>query len=113
MAEIKQILVPVSDMDRAVAFYSGHFGFRLKFRDGDRYAAFDGGGITLALTAQGESLASSVTFSVQCDDVDAFLAEETCAGVQVLEPVQQGPHERRAVLADADGNPIVVYSKAG
>jgi predicted enzyme related to lactoylglutathione lyase len=112
MTTIKHILIPVEDIDAAVAFWTGQFGLTLKFRDGDRYAALDGGGITVSLTAQGESLTGGrIALSVQVEDVDAFLRDRAAAGVTVLRPVEQGPHERRAVLADPSGHPVVVSSR--
>ena len=111
MAVIKQILVPVSNITAALDFYSRTFGFSVKFRDGDRYAALDGGGVTLALTAQEESLAEGVTFSVITDDVAAFIEAGRSQGLTVLSGVAEGPHEKRAVVGDTDGNPVVVYSK--
>ncbi|MDF0600984.1 VOC family protein [Psychromarinibacter sp. C21-152] len=112
MNAVKQILVPVSDMDAAVDFYTTRFGFPLKFRDGDRYAALDGGSVTIALTSGEESLAgASVTFSVVTADVGSLVAAARGAGVTVASDIAQGPHETRAVLRDRDGNPVVVYSK--
>lgn len=111
MTTIKHILIPVADIGAAVEFWTGHFGLSLKFRDGDRYAALDGGGITLALTAQGESLTEGIALSVQVADADAFVRDRAAAGVAVLRPVEQGPHERRAVLADPSGRPVVVSSR--
>ena len=112
MSTVKQILIPVSDIGAAVDFYTRHFGFPLKFRDGDRYAALDGGAITIALAARGEAVAGkAITFSVVTEDVVAFVGEARAQGVQVLSDLVQGPHELRAVVADDDGNPIVVYSR--
>jgi methylmalonyl-CoA/ethylmalonyl-CoA epimerase len=47
---IGQIAVPVSDLDRAVAFYEGTLGLRLLFRAPPGLAFFDCGGVRLMLS---------------------------------------------------------------
>ena len=37
---VGNVLIPVADLDEAIAFY----GLPVKFRDGDRFAALNGGG---------------------------------------------------------------------
>jgi catechol 2,3-dioxygenase-like lactoylglutathione lyase family enzyme len=46
---IGNVFYRVPDMDAAVHFYTEVLGFGLKLRDGDRWAAFDVGGMTLAV----------------------------------------------------------------
>lgn len=41
---LKSVLWPVPDLDAGIDFYCDALGLRLKFRDGDRYAAIDAGG---------------------------------------------------------------------
>lgn len=112
MSVLKHILIPVDDIGAAIDFYGRQFGFSLKFRDGDRYAALDGGTVVVALTASSESITGKgAALSIQVDDVDTFVEAARLRGTTILRAVEQGPHERRAVLADPSGQPIVVSSK--
>ena len=47
--KIGNVFYRTLDMDAAVHFYTQVLGFGLKLRDGDRWAAFDVGGSTLAV----------------------------------------------------------------
>lgn len=112
MTTIKQILVPVRDIDKAIEFYSKTFGFSVKFKDEQRYAALDGGTITLALVSSEENLTGDqVAISVAVEEANQFLEGVRGNGVKIVLDISEGPHEKRAVVADPDGNSIVVYSK--
>jgi len=107
---IGNVFYVVSDMDAAVAFYQHELGLTLKFRDGDRWAAFDVGGATLALAASSEAggapPGSGAVVSLRVADAERWA--ET-AGMETG-PVETGPHERRVRITDPDGNRLVVYS---
>ncbi|MFE5699113.1 VOC family protein [Rhodococcus koreensis] len=100
---------PVADVAAAAAFYRDGLGIETKFVDGDRYAALDAGGTTLALAAPEEDLAERVAASFKVPDVTAALHAIEHAGGRVVRPVEQGAHEIRAVAADPWGNIFVVY----
>lgn len=101
----------VADMDRAVAFYGEALGLPLKFRDGDRWAAFDVGGTTVAVAAAEDRAApgAGATLSFKVADVDAWAREASERGMEVG-PVETGPHERSVTVADPDGHRMIVYS---
>jgi catechol 2,3-dioxygenase-like lactoylglutathione lyase family enzyme len=99
----------VHDMDRAVAFYQDVLGLRLKFRDGDRWAAFDVGGTTVALAAAGAEAAVGATLSLRVDDVDAWAREAAGRGLAAGAP-EDGPHERTVTVVDPEGHRLIVYS---
>jgi len=112
MFTIKQVLIPVEDLDTSIEYYTTRFKFDLKFRDGHRYAALDGGSITLALVTEGENVTNGrVSISVNVSDLDGMVSAAKGRGDQILRDITEGPHERRAVLADNSGNPVVIYSK--
>lgn len=112
MSLVKQILIPVTDIDAALAFYTDAMGFALKFRDGARYAALDGGGVTVALVGPEEQVAGqTISFSLHVEDMDQVLSRARASGASLLRAPQAGPHELRAVLADPDGNPVIFYKK--
>ncbi|MDX6739433.1 VOC family protein [Actinocorallia sp. A-T 12471] len=104
------ILLPVSDLAVALAFYRETLGLKVKFQDGDRYAALDLGGATLALAAPAEQPAPGVTtLGLKVADVTVTAAALRASGAAVSE-VTEGAHEQRALLHDPDGNPLVLYS---
>lgn len=100
------MLIPVADLDQAIAFY----GLPVKFRDGDRFAALDGGGVTLALAGPAEHVTDASAPSYKVDDVPRAVQEFSSRGASVIRPPEAGPHEMRAVLRDPSGNVFVLYS---
>jgi predicted enzyme related to lactoylglutathione lyase len=110
---VKHVLIPVKNIDSSVEFYIKNFGFALKFKDGRRYAALNGGSITLALVSSEENLTGDkIAFSVAVEEAQQFVEDARGKGIDIIQEVTQGPHEQRAVLSDLDGHPIVVFSKS-
>ncbi|MFD2469057.1 VOC family protein [Amycolatopsis silviterrae] len=110
MTEIGNVLYPVPDVAKAVAFYRDALGLPLKFADGDRYAAMDGGRATLAIAGPEEDVTGGrPAASYKVADVSAVVSSLEAAGATVVRPPAEGPHEIRAVLTDPWGNPFVVY----
>lgn len=108
---IGNVFYRTTDMDAAVRFYSEVLGFPLKLRDGDRWAAFDVGGATLAVeggAAPGSSSAGGATVSLRCEDLAGVVADLRAKGASVSD-VETGPHERRAEVRDPAGNMLVLY----
>lgn len=98
-----------NDMDAAVRFYSEVLGFPIKLRDGDRWAAFDVGGTTLAVEGGAAGgAAGGATVSLRCDGLAEVVADLRARGAQVSDP-ETGPHERKAQLTDPAGNVLVLY----
>ncbi|MDP9861083.1 MULTISPECIES: VOC family protein [Streptosporangium] len=111
MSKLGNVLIPVDDLDKAIAFYSGTLGLAVRFRDGDRFAALDGGGATVALVAAEERVTGEVTApSYKVDDLARAVQDLTGAGAEVVRGPETGPHEIRAVLRDPSGNVFVLYS---
>ncbi|MDP3891068.1 VOC family protein [Nocardioides sp.] len=111
LPRLGHVIVPSADLDELAAFYVDGLGLDLRFRDGERYAAVTDGTVTLGLAAAGEQpVAGQVVVSVEVAGLDALLAAWAADGFEVGSPVD-GPHERRAVVRDPSGNPVVVYEK--
>ena len=109
--KIGNVLYPVSDVDRAVAFYRDGLGLAVKFTDGGRFAALDAGGTTFALAGPAEDVTGGdPAASFKVPDVAAAVERLTAAGARLVAGPDDGPHETRAVLRDPDGNPLVVYA---
>ncbi|WP_019634072.1 VOC family protein [Actinomadura atramentaria] len=111
MTRIGNVLYAAEDLDAAIRFYRDVLGLALKFRDGDRFAAFDGGGVTFALAGAAEDVTGGVpAVSWKVEDVAATAAVLTAAGATLVHGPADGPHETRAVLRDPAGNPFVLYA---
>ena len=104
----------VSDMDRAVTFYTETLGLKLKDRYGNEWAAIDAGdGLILGLHPQsehspaGRSGSISVGFLVT-ESIDQVVARLTDRGVTFRGPVQGDPQFpiRLAFFGDPDGNDL-------
>lgn len=106
---IGNVLHPVADVAAAVEFYGSVLGFPTKFVDGQRYAALDAGGVTLALAAPEEDVAGVAAASVKVPDVDATVKAIVAAGGVVVREPEAGPHEVRAVVRDPWSNTFIVY----
>ncbi|MFI6601317.1 VOC family protein [Nonomuraea sp. NPDC050536] len=104
--KLGNVFVPVDDLDKAIAFY----GLPVKFRDGDRFAALDGGGVTIALAGPAEHVTAGIAPSYKVEDVRQAVRLFEERGAQVVREPESGPHETRAVLRDPSGNVFVLYS---
>ena len=105
---IGNVFYRVPDMEVAVRFYRDVLGLGLKLRDGERWAAFDVGGATLALEGGAPGGPGGATVSLRVSGLDALVEELRARGAQV-DPVETGPHERRASVHDPAGNGLVLY----
>lgn len=106
--KIGQLIVPVTEIETALAFYGDELGLELKFRDGDRYAAVHDGNSTVALAGPGQQPAETIAIGMKVADVDAIASRLRAAGVTVGD-VQRGAHELRVSVSDPFGNPLVLY----
>jgi predicted enzyme related to lactoylglutathione lyase len=104
------VLYGAADVDQAVAFYRDALGLTVKFQDGDRYAALDGGGTTFAIAGPAEQIADQPVASFKVDDVAVVAERLTAAGAELIRGPEEGPHEIRAVLRDPAGNSFVVHA---
>jgi len=105
------ILLPVDNMDKSVASLRDSLGLKLKFQDGTRYAAFEFGNLTLALVAEGERIVNEPTMVFRVGDIDAAVKAVEGAGGKVVRPIEQGPHEKRAIVREAGGAAVCFSQK--
>jgi len=109
--------IPVTDMDRAVAFYEDVFGYQLTREEVDGYAmaffprAADRPGASGAL-AQGDVYRPSHDGPViyfEVPNIDAVLARATARGSKVLYPKKDiGAAGLVAEIEDGEGNRIAL-----
>jgi predicted enzyme related to lactoylglutathione lyase len=107
---VGSVVLATERMDEALTFYSRVLGFDLKFRDGDEWAALDGGGVTVALAGPRERSADPVSLAIKVVDLDAALASALQGGATLVTGPVAGPHEIRAELRDPDGHLLTLYT---
>lgn len=113
VVRLGHVIVPAGDLDAASAFWVERIGLDLRFRDGERYAAVTDGRTTIGLAAPEEQPAPGVVaVSVQVTGLDELVASWSADGVD-MGPVVEGPHERRVLVRDPAGNPVVVHEVRG
>ena len=104
----------VSDMDKAVSFYTQTLGLQLKDRYGNEWAAIDAGdGLILGLhpasehAPAGRSGSITVGFLVT-EPIDRVVESLTAKGVVFRGPIQGDPQFpiRLAFFGDPDGNDL-------
>jgi len=111
---LKSVYYTVKDMDRAVAFYQAAFGMKLKFRDGDKWAQFEGGDTAFALSSVEESasIEGGAVAALEVDDLAACAARLEAAGTPVLQRRDMGPHGSVLAFRDPEGNVVQVFAPA-
>ncbi|MGH8505869.1 MAG: VOC family protein [Stenotrophobium sp.] len=96
-------LYPVQNIDTALAFFCGVLGLQLKFRDADRYAAIESGGLRLGLVAGSERIAEQPLPVFRAESMAPELQRLLTAGARIVRPLERGPHEQRVILQSTDG----------
>ncbi len=113
--------IPVTDLDRAIAFYSAVLGAPVEKQNGPGFlfavlphAEGESGG---CLVPPGDGNAPSRTGPLCYLNAEGRLPEAVAAAVahggEVLEPVHPlGPHGFRAVVLDSEGNRVALHAMA-
>ncbi|WP_304166955.1 VOC family protein [Phenylobacterium aquaticum] len=100
---LSYVIKYVADMDKAVAFYRDSLDLPLKFAS-PGWSEFLTGETTLALhIASDRNPAGSTEVGLSVDDLAAFHAEKTAAGVVFPEPPRQEHGVSLASLLDSEG----------
>jgi hypothetical protein len=100
--KLKAVLIPVPELDPAIALLQNELGLALKFRDGQRYAAFEAVPMNLTLACEQERIVQRPALVIEVvDDIHNLVERLVNAGVALRHPLEQGPHEWRAVLEPA------------
>ena len=108
---VGNVLYPVDDVDSAVKFYESVLALPTKFQDGTRFAALDGGKVTVAIAGPEEDVTDGrVAASFKVSDVASAVDTAVAAGATIVRGPEDGPHETRAVVLDPWGNALVLYA---
>ena len=103
--KLEVLVLPVSDVDRAKAFYEAAFGWSLT-DFGPSYAATMTGDVDLGLQADVAEAARAPLPVIEVDDLEAALAAVPSAGGTILRPIFAFPGGRRFHFADPSGNEL-------
>jgi catechol 2,3-dioxygenase-like lactoylglutathione lyase family enzyme len=118
ISQVGTVMVPVSDQDQAIAFYTEKLGLELRadvpFGNGDRWVevAPAGAATTLALVTprEGETTGIETRVAFSTTDIDADHADLQARGVDVdAEVMRMGdPVPPMFFLRDHEGNKLLV-----
>ena len=119
-ATIAQILIPVDDFDRGVAFYRDTLGIPFLFTAPPQMAFFACGGVRLLVGVMppGQKAQRGSTIYFQVPDIHAVFASLTKKGVKFsAEPhiVNRTPKSELwlAEFKDTDGNQLALMAEVG
>jgi catechol 2,3-dioxygenase-like lactoylglutathione lyase family enzyme len=120
ISQLGRVIVPVSDQDKAIAFYTEKLGFSLTadvpFGEGDRWVEVTpaGGGAAIALSRAMEHFPAGRETGIALTTTDARAAHTELKeqGVQVEEPMGgDGTVPLLFMFKDADGNGLMVVEQ--
>ena len=119
--QVGRVIVPVSDQDRALEFYTETLGFEKRmdvpYGDGERWleVAPEGAATAIAIVPPGAGNAAGIETGVvlTTDDVDATHAELRARGVDTDPEVMRmgGPVPPMFFFRDPDGNRLLIVEE--
>ena len=123
ITELGTVMVPVSDQDKAIAFYTEKLGMELRgdvpFGDGQRWVDVAPPGATttiaLVLPGPGQSIGGPTNIGLTTEDVDADYALLKEQGVDVDDEVMRmgDPVPPMFFFRDQDGNHLLIVPRQG
>jgi glyoxylase I family protein len=114
----------VTDVERAVRFYTTHLGFALEHQQLPAFAAVALGPLKILLSGpdasgsrplpggQGQSAGGSNRVVLRVRDLPAVIETLRSSGVKFRNAMETGPGGRQIQLLDPDGNPIELFEPA-
>ena len=120
ITEVGTVMVPVTDQDRAIEFYTGKLGFELRgdtpFGEGDRWVEVAPPGavttIALVIPREGQSAGGPANLGLTTEDVDADHAQLKEQGVDVDDVMRMGdPVPPMFFFRDQDGNSLLAVQR--
>jgi predicted enzyme related to lactoylglutathione lyase len=98
------VTIMVSDMDKAILFYTETLGMKLENRYGNHWADIEGPGISIGLHPNSASVTrgNNLQIGLRVDDIEKAIASLQKNGVQVNSKDEE--QVRLASFTDPDGN---------
>lgn len=110
--DITHLEIPVSDLDKATAFYSKVFGWQIAEMEGfEGYPMFQSpNGVSGGALTQREAGFTQPRSMVEVDSIDEAMLQATEQGATVvIAKAEITPTSWWAVFADPDGNHVGLY----
>ena len=118
-----QVRYIVHDVDAAIAFYTGHLGFRLVMHPAPPFAMLSRGDLRLVLSAPnpmgggGQSMPDGTKpepggwnrFAIEVRDLAAEVAALRAAGAHFRNEIVTGVGGRQVIVEDPSGNPVELF----
>jgi catechol 2,3-dioxygenase-like lactoylglutathione lyase family enzyme len=118
ISRVGTVMVPVSDQDKAIEFYTGKLGLEVRsdtpFGRGDRWVEVAPAGadttLSLVLPREGDPTGIDTRIALRTEDIDADHADLQARGVDVDEAVMRmgDPVPPMFFLRDQDGNTLLI-----
>lgn len=114
----------VKDVDRSLAFYTQHLGFKLEQRPGPPFASISNGTLTLWLSGPESSGSRPMPggrqqepggwnrLVLEVNDLAAQVTAMKQAGLHFRNEIETGPGGKQIQLEDPDGNPVELFEPA-
>ena len=114
----------VSDVARAVAFYTERLGFKLEVQRPPAFANVTLGALQILLSGPGASGSRPLPDGrrqepggwnrvvLRVEDLPGFIAALKQAGLRFRNEMEEGPGGKQIQLEDPDGNPIELFEPA-
>ena len=114
----------VTDVQRAIAFYTKTLGFKLDMQNLPAFGQVSIGGLKLILSGPGASGSRSMPDGrqqkpggwnrvlLQVNDLAARIADLKHAGLRFRNEIEAGPGGKQIQIEDPDGNPIELFEPA-
>jgi glyoxylase I family protein len=114
----------VKDVDRSVAFYTQHLGFKLEQQAGPAFAKVSHGDFVLWLSGPASSGSRPMPdgrqqepggwnrLALEVDDLPARALALKKAGLRFRNDIEVGPGGKQIQLEDPDGNPVELFEPA-
>lgn len=112
---VRQVFVSAQDFDAQAEFIEAGLGLELQFRDGDEWAQFSAGDVSLALAGPRENLGISAGLPVavfETDDLNGLMAQVVAAGGSCGDVRDMGDHGRTVRITDPAGTCYAALEKA-
>jgi len=122
--ELVSVRYMVDDVEDSIAFYTGHFGFTLRFSAAPAFADVVRGNLRLLLSGPKSSAGrpmpdgrtpepggwNRIHFIVE--DIAADVERLRAAGLEFRNDIVTGPGGQQILLEDPSGNPIELFQPA-
>ena len=125
MSESVNVRYMVSDVQAAVDWYVGHFGFTVQMNAVPAFASVERGALRLLLSGAGSSAGRPMPdgrqpeaggwnrFQVIVDDIAAEVDRLKAAGVIFRNDILSGPGGSQILAEDPSGNVVELFQPAG